>query len=209
MVNFQLAKPIIRLKKAFHIIKYLHRADIDPTSALISGQHWNADIKMAYSALLYQSRMECQSGIGMRKSIVQITELHQIHISPTSAAISGQHRDADIEIISKWHIHIGFTDVEIRYLSGIKWPCFGNRIPSHFCRFNIGCYIGLIFSVVDSKTMQNGIFIWDLPIQMCYIYVWCRVVNGIASYLYILISTFISVQHSDVFIKTISKWCFS
>ena len=113
---------------------------------------------MAYSTLLYQSRMESQSGIEMQKSIVQITALHQIDSSPTSAAISGQHRDADIEIVSKWHIHIGFIGVEITYLYDIKWPCFGIRIPSYFCRFQIGCYIGLTFSVVDIKTIQKWHF---------------------------------------------------
>ena len=48
-----------------------------------------------------------------RKSIAQITKQHQIDINPTSVAISGQHRNGDIEIISKWHIYLGFADVEI------------------------------------------------------------------------------------------------
>ena len=37
---------------------------------------------------------------------------------------------------------------------------------------------------------------------------WYRVLDGIASYLYRSIATVISVQHSVVFIKAISKWCF-
>ena len=78
--------------------------------------------------------------------------------SPTSAAISDQHRNADIVIISQWHIYIGFIDVEIMYLSDIECRCFGNRIPSYFCRFHIGCYIGLTYSVVDSKTLQKWHF---------------------------------------------------
>ena len=81
---------------------------------------------------------EWSTSFRQRNSIFQITELYKIDSSTASAARSDQRRDADIEIISKWHIHVGFTDVETRYLSDIEWR-FGNRIPSYLCRFHIGC----------------------------------------------------------------------
>ena len=50
---------------------------------------------------------------------------------------------------------VGFIDGEIRYLSDIERLCFSNRTPSYFCRFHIGCYIDLTYSVVDIKTIQK------------------------------------------------------
>ena len=50
---------------------------------------------------------EWSTSFRQQNSIVQITQLHRIDSSPTSVAISGQHWDPDIEIISKWHIYIG------------------------------------------------------------------------------------------------------
>ena len=144
-----------------------------------------------------------------QNSIVQITQLHRIDSSPTSAAISGQHRDADIEIVSKWHIYIGFTGVEIRYLSDIEWRCSGNRILSHVVVSISAAISAWHIALSISKRYKNGIFVSDLPIQMSDIDSWYRVLNGIASYLYRLIATVISVQHSVVFIKAISKWCFT
>ena len=129
-----------------------------------------------------------------QNSIVQITQLHRIDSSPTAAAISGQHRDADIEIISKWHIHIGFTGVEIRYLSDIEWICCGNRIPSYFVVSISAAISAWHIALSISKWYKNGIFILDLPKLMSDIDGWYRVLNGIASYLYRLIATIILVS---------------
>ena len=122
--------------------------------------------------LLDQCKMKYLSDIEMvdfvsatRNSIVQITELHQIDSSPTSADKSGQHRDANIEIMSKWHIYVGFTDVEIRYLFNIEWGGFGNRIPSYFCRFHIGCYIDLTYNVVDIKPVHFHLGFADTDVR--------------------------------------------
>ena len=103
--------------------------------------------------------MKYLSDIGMvdlvstTEFIVQITQLHKIDSSQTSAASSGQHRDADIKVISKWHIFCRLY--RCWNLSDIEWRCFGNQIPSYFCRFHIGCYIGLAYSIVEFKTIQK------------------------------------------------------
>ena len=215
MVNLQLAKPIIRIKYALHIMKCTpyHRTASDRYLSVVGSYigptpecwYWS-DIKMTYSTLLYRCKMKYLSVIEMA-NLVSATEFHIL--DKADIAISDQHRGADIEVISKWHIHVGFTNVEIRYLSDIEWRCFGKPIPSYFCRFRIGCYIDPTYSVVDIKTIQNGIFVLDLPIQMSDIDGWYRVLNAIALCLYRLISTVISVGHHIAFIKTISKWRFS
>ena len=142
-------------------------------------------------------------------SIVEITQLLRIDSSPSSAALSGQHRDPDIEIIWKWHIYIGFTGVEIRYLSDIEWRSFGKRIPSYFVVSISAAISTCHIALSTSKQYKNGIFISDLTIEMSDIDGWYRVLNGIASYSYRLITTVMSLQHSVVLIKTMSKWCFS
>ena len=181
--------------------------DINPTSATLSGQHRHADIKMAYSTRLYQCKMKYLSDIGMvdlvstTDFIVQITQLHKIDSSQTSAALSGQHRDADIKIISKWHIFVGFTDVEI-------YPTLNDVVSAtKFHRIFVVSISAAIsawhIALLNSKRYGNGMFISDLPIQMSTIDGWYRVLNGIASYLYRLTAIVISVQHNVV-----SKLCF-
>ena len=127
-VNPQLANPIIRTKKPsiskhFSQIAKLHRIDINPTSAAISGQHRNADIYVISNwhiqlgfvdvQIRYLSHFECSTSFRKQHAIVQTSELYHISINPTPVAISSQHRNANMEIISKWHICLGFADVDI------------------------------------------------------------------------------------------------
>ena len=58
---------------------------------------------------------EWSTSFRQQNSIVQVTQLHQIDSSPISAAISGQHRDADVAIISKWHIYRCRNHIFIRH----------------------------------------------------------------------------------------------
>ena len=54
-------------------------------------------------------------------------------IDPTSVFISGQNRYADIEIISKCHIYLGFADVKITYLSVVELSAsFRQQMATHW-----------------------------------------------------------------------------
>ena len=52
---------------------------------------------------------------------------------------------ADIKTISKWHLHLGFAYINVRYLSEIEWPQgISSIILSYRYRSNIDCYSGQI-----------------------------------------------------------------
>ena len=127
-VNPQLANPIILNKKPsiskhFSRIAKLHRIDINPTSAAMSGQHRNADIYVIWNwhiqlgfidvQIRSVSHVECLTSFRQQNAIVQTRELYHISINPTPVAIYCQHWNANIKIISKWHICLGFADVVI------------------------------------------------------------------------------------------------
>ena len=127
--NLQLANPISLVFNKIFITQNISKIancigsiQIRP-SAAIPGQHWNADVEViskwhiylgvADVKMRYISDIEWSTSFRQRNSIAQIEQLHQIDINPTSVAISGQHRNADIEMLSKWHIYLGFGDAEI------------------------------------------------------------------------------------------------
>ena len=52
---------------------------------------------------------------------------------------------ADIKTKSKWHLHLGFAYINVRYLSEIGWPeGIRSRILSYRYRSDIDCYSGQI-----------------------------------------------------------------
>ena len=179
MINLQLAKPINRIEKDFHTIKCLpyyrttsdrYLSDVGPISEnrnadIVVVSKWHIQLCFSHVKWNIFPSPKWSTSFRQRNSIALITELHQIDSNPTLADILGQHRDADIEIMSKWHIHVEFTNVEIRYLSDIEWCYLGSPIPSYFCCFHIGCYIEPTYSVVDIKMILNVVFISDLPIH--------------------------------------------
>ena len=52
---------------------------------------------------------------------------------------------ADMKTKSKWHLHLGNADIDVRYLPDIELPTYiSSRIISYRYRSDIGCYIGHI-----------------------------------------------------------------
>ena len=75
----------------------LYRANI---GMLISKWH----IQLGFTNVKWNIYPTSEWSFQQQNSVAQKTQLHQIHSSQTSAAISDQDRDADIKIISKWNI---------------------------------------------------------------------------------------------------------
>ena len=137
----------------------LDRTDINPTLAPISTRHrmliskWYIQLCFPNVKWNIYPTSEWSTSFRQRNSIIQITKQDQIDNSPTSAAISGQHRNY-IKMAYLCRLHRCRNQISIWHrMTLFRQP---NSIVSLSLTYRL--LFSLTYSVVDTKTIQKWHF---------------------------------------------------
>ena len=193
--------------------RWLHLANVGmPISTLI---------KMVYLRRLFRFRSRYLFAFELSTSFHQpypiVADIktkrwqNSIFISGLQIWISISISNGRRGISSKIYRYRSDIDCKIGYISPTwnGWRRFVSRITWYLYGYDIGCYIDPTWQWWYRKNIITAYFTSSVEARFLTSNGRYRVLSGIGSNLYHVVSVNTSVQHSVAIIETISKWCFS